>query len=380
MLNALRGLTGNISQALGNPFGSASRSTSFNTPSQTTRQPASSSPRGFTLDNWALSSGLVRANDGRHYVTPESLNDFYRREAEKRLSSLYGPAPQQLSAPVGSSGGGVAGYNLPQYQAPKVPQLSEKELTEMSQRYANLQVDPQIESLRRMIGEAQAASEREREMVQSAYDRGLKDLDKTTKEHQRAGSVTMARRNIYDSGMATDLANRIDRTSEQIQGQQTDEYNRAIEAIARELALVEKHNREQEQALEARRGEMAQALLADLMRDERSRADMLSQRDFDNWATRQQLAMQAAPRAYGGSSGGAVGTALEEGVPDFEGLVRAAAWQQLFGGRNPESLSPAHQYAIGYYDPYRQPVNMPGSIPGQTYYGGNVNLGAALGR
>lgn len=253
-----------------------------------------------------------------------------------------------MQQPQGNTGGYYAGgYGLPAYEPYVPPMKSRAELEEMAKLYAELEINPQLEILDRLIEEARLSSQGERETVSGAKDEGLANLAKTVESQHRGLSDTAVKRGIYDSGEAKNTSTRLDLKHQEAEGQATQDYGRVVNAIAQELAQLEKHNRGQKEQLTERKGKIQSSMLNELMLNERSRQDMLGQQDFNNYVTRQGLAMQAAPKYYAGGGGSSA-------VQNFGNLAEQFAWQQVLGGKDIKTLPTALQFAMGYHDPYKK--------------------------
>ena len=204
----------------------------------------------------------------------------------------------------GSGGMSAAQYKLPAQPKPEIPMLSLDEMMDIINRRVGLMIDPELEALRRGLEEARLSHQRQVGGVTSGYEEARQQLGKMGEQHQREGASTMRRRGIYDSGLAMDLANRLQRQTAQHGAKLETEQSRVLTDLAEALALHEKQTDKQVQALEGRRGDLAQSLLDEMQQQERARKDQLEQKAFENWMAQQsmqhqiwQANQQAAARA-----------------------------------------------------------------------------------
>lgn len=226
------------------------------------------------------------------------LTAFPHKAAEKAYKSGLGASAPAFSPVGGMGGGGVGGgvaattYKAPKKPKPKIPTLSLDEMMDIINRRVGLMIDPQIEGLRRGIEEERRAHESRVGETKAGYEEARGQLEKMAQAHQRQGADTMARRGLYDSGMAIDLANRIQRQTAEHGLKLENEQARILADLAEYLATRERATTEEIQGLEGRRGEWAQSLLAEMQQQERSRKDSLEQQAFENWLAEQAMQHQ----------------------------------------------------------------------------------------
>lgn len=262
-------------------------------------------------------------------------------------------APAALPGATGGGGGGGGGYapssfNMPSFEPPPVPMLSLDEMMDIINRRVGLMIDPQIEGLRRGIEEERVAHESRVGETKAGYEEARGQLEKMAQAHQRQGADTMARRGLYDSGMAVDLANRIQRQTAEHGLKLENEQARILADLAEYLATRERHTTEQIEGLEGRRGEWVQSLLDEMQQRERDRQDRLEQQAFENWLSQTAMEQQiwqanqaAAAAASRGSapSGPNYGDILKQ--MELAAIMSLPAQQQqrylLLG---PQALSP----------------------------------------
>ena len=226
----------------------------------------------------------------------------------------------------GGGGGGVATYKAPKKPKPKIPTLSLDEMMDIINRRVGLMIDPQIEALRRGLEEERLAHERRVGDVGASYEKAREQLRKTGQQQQREGASSMRKRGLYDSGIALDLANRIQR---QISGRQAElesEQARALSELADYLALRERQIGDEIKEFEGQRGQWSQSLLDEMQQQERSRKDSLEQQAFENWLAEQAMQHQIwqsnqAARAAAARSGGA------PRAPTFKDILDQAMMQ-----------------------------------------------------
>lgn len=223
-------------------------------------------------------------------------------------------APAALPGATGGGGGGGGGYapssfNMPSFEPPPVPMLSLDEMMDIINRRVGLMIDPQIEGLKRGIEEERVAHESRVGETKAGYEEARGQLEKMAQAHQRQGADTMARRGLYDSGMAVDLANRIQRQTAEHGLKLENEQARVLADLAEYLATRERATTEEIQGLEGRRGEWVQSLLDEMQRQERDRQDRLEQQAFENWLSQTAMEQQIwqanqAARARGSAPSG----------------------------------------------------------------------------
>jgi len=214
--------------------------------------------------------------------------------------------------------------------------MSLDEMMEIVNRRVGLMVDPEIEALTRALEEAYLAAERQRGGVSAGYEQAMQDLERMTQGAYRAGSETMVRRGLYDSGLAQDVATRVGQEGQRLGAQIGGERARALANIEADLAQREKFTTEQKASLEKRRGELAADLLAEL------------QRYQDELAFNQALALrQQALQEQLGQWRMSQPTATYR-EPDYEAVLANQAYQKLLEGAGFSALTPEEQWAIGY--------------------------------
>jgi hypothetical protein len=215
----------------------------------------------------------------------------------------HNPAGKAYESGIGSSaspafayspGGGYApsSFNMPSFEPPPVPMLSLDEMMDIINRRVGLMIDPQIEGLRRGIEEERGAHERRVGETKEGYQEARGQLVKMGQQAQREGASSMVKRGIYDSGMAMDLANRIQRQTAEHGLKLENEQARILADLAEYLATRERHTTEQIEGLEGRRGEWVQSLLDEMQRQERDRQDRLEQQAFENWLSQTAMEQQ----------------------------------------------------------------------------------------
>ena len=173
-------------------------------------------------------------------------------------------------------------------------------------RRVGLMIDPQIEGLRRGIEEERRAHESRVGETKAGNEEARGQLEKMAQAQQRQGADTKARRGLYDSGMAIDMANRIQRQNAEHGLKLENEQARILADLAEHLATRERATTEEIQGLEGRRGEWGQSLLDEMQRQERDRQDRLEQQAFENWLSQtamEQQVWQANQAARAAASG-----------------------------------------------------------------------------
>ena len=226
----------------------------------------------------------------------------------------------------GGGGGGAATYKAPKKPKPKIPTLSLDEMMDIINRRVGLMIDPQIEALRRGLEEERLAHERRVGDVGASYEKAREQLRKTGQQQQREGASSMRKRGLYDSGIALDLANRIQRHIGERQAELESEQARALSELADYLALRERQIGDEIKEFEGQRGQWSQSLLDEMQRQERSRKDSLEQQAFENWLAEQAMQHQIwqsnqAARAAAARSGGA------PRAPTFKDILDQAMMQ-----------------------------------------------------
>jgi len=207
------------------------------------------------------------------------------------------PSSDQPTTPgqqPGSQQSFQSGFQQSQFQGtmPAPEMMSLDEMMEIVNRRAELMTQPKIDALGRQLEEEQLSGERRKGELESDYQRALRDLEGQQMGAQQITSQAMARRNVYDSGMAADLANRIARSGMQMGLQLSQEQSRVLADLAEYLDLRTRHTNEEITELMGYRGQMAADLLAEMHNEQQNRRDMLAQREFENWLANESLNLQ----------------------------------------------------------------------------------------
>jgi hypothetical protein len=249
---------------------------------------------------------------GQTRYPEDYLTRFPHNPAMKAYASGIGSSASPAfaySVSGSGGGGGASSFKMPAQPKIEVPTLSLDEMMDIINRRVGLMIDPQIEGLRRGIEEERVAHESRVGETKAGYEEARGQLEKMAQAHQRQGADTMARRGLYDSGMAVDLANRIQRQTAEHGLKLENEQARILADLAEYLATRERATTEEIQGLEGRRGEWVQSLLDEMQRQERDRQDRLEQQAFENWLSQTAMEQQIwqanqAARARGAAPSG----------------------------------------------------------------------------
>ncbi|NLI05370.1 MAG: hypothetical protein GX483_08950 [Actinomycetaceae bacterium] len=263
------------------------------------------------------------------------FTQFATPQTQKAYLSGLGIQPQTQSdllkelmaksSGVGGVGGGS--YKLPEPPKPQVPTLSLDQMMDIINRRVGLMVDPQIEGLRRGLEEERVAHQARVGDVKAGYEDARAQLQKMGEANLRQGATTMRKRGLYESPMAVDLANRIQRQTAEHGLKLEDEQARILADLAEYLATRERATTEEIQALEGRRGEWAQSLLDEMEQRERDRRDRLEQQAFENWLA--QEAMKHQVWQANRPSRGASSASTQVGYKDILEQLQMAALMSM---------------------------------------------------
>lgn len=250
-----------------------------------------------------------------------------------------------LASPNNTTSGGF-NFSMPSFKPPEIPTLSLDEMMDIVNRRVDLLINPRLESTRRQLEEEKVAGERVKGDIQAGWKDAKENVKKTGEEYQREGSSTMRKRGIYDSGMAVELSNQIQRTMMD-QGAKVDtEQARALGDLAEYLLLRERHTNEEINELMGQKGEWAASLLDEMHSKERDRKDRLEQQHFENWLQQQAMAFEIARANRPSGPQGPQG-------PNYSDLMTQMKFEALqkfqkFGMRG---LSEHDRYMLGW-DPF----------------------------
>ncbi len=236
-----------------------------------------------------------------------------------------------LRSMQGGGGGGHAAtpFNMPSWEPPQVPMLSLDEMMDIINRRVGLMINPQVEGLRRGIEEERGAHERRVGETKEGYEEARGQLQKMGEQQQREGASSMRKRGLYDSGLAMDLANRIQRQVGEHGLKLENEQARVLADLAEYLSTRERHTEEQIQGLEGRRGEWSQSLLEEMERQERDRRDRLEQQAFENWLSQTAMEQQIWQANQAAQAQAARASAATPKTPGFNDILQQMQMQAL---------------------------------------------------
>ncbi len=180
-------------------------------------------------------------------------------------------------------------YTSPTFK-PSIEQsglMSLDEMMDIINRRTELATQPRLDALERSREEQQLSGQRRLGEVSAAYDQSRQDLHSDVNLWQQQGAQTMARRGIYDSGLAFKLGNQIAQKGLEKGMQLGQEQSRQLADIAEYLDLQTRHNFEEIQSIMGEKAMMAHTLLDELRMEQQQRGDMLAQREFENWLAHQ---------------------------------------------------------------------------------------------
>lgn len=272
---------------------------------------------GYNYADYGMPQDTWMSFGGQSYTKPIAAG---AGAAKSKIQDLM----NQLNTWAGGGGGG-GGYaptpfNMPSWEPPQVPMLSLDEMMDIINRRVGLMINPQVEGLRRGIEEERGAHERRVGETKEGYEEARGQLQKMGEQQQREGASSMRKRGLYDSGLAMDLANRIQRQVGEHGLKLENEQARVLADLAEYLSTRERHTEEQIQGLEERRGEWSQSLLEEMERQERDRRDRLEQQAFENWLSQtamEQQIWQANQAAQAAASRASMATPKTAGFNDI---------------------------------------------------------------
>jgi len=253
----------------------------------------------------------------------EDVMERYLRYTQFRQPPTTQQPPATQLSPRPAPAVYTGGYDFSPFQW-EMPTFNRDQMRDMARRRASLIIDPQIEALQRAIEQARVSAEAQRGEVQAGYRIAQEDLERMGQQHQREGAERMQRRGLYDSGMAIDMAGRIDKGTREGAERLGTEKARALGAIAGDLALQERHTEEQRGGLAARRGEWEADLLA-----------QMEQQAFQNHMAEQEMGLRiwqanlAAQQAAARQAAAQVAGPIAPSFSDILNQYRLATLEQL---------------------------------------------------
>jgi hypothetical protein len=165
--------------------------------------------------------------------------------------------------------------------------MSLDEMMDVINRRTELATQPRLEALDRQREETMYSTKRRVNEVSDAYNQARNELTRDTNLQQQRGAQTMARRGIYDSGLAAHLGNQIARSGLSMGLKLGQEQARQLADIAEYLDLQTRHNMEEIKSIMGEKGMMAATLLDEMRLEQQARGDMLAQQEFENWLAHQ---------------------------------------------------------------------------------------------
>lgn len=229
-----------------------------------------------------------------------------------------------------------SGYQIPSTPEFKAPTYNRAEMLQMARTKAGLVIDPQIEALQRALENARQQLAAHRERFGEGYRVAQEGLRQQGQQYQREGSELMSRRGLYDSGMAADLANRIQREQMARGERLSGEHARSLSDLADYESLYGRQTDEQIAGLEARRGEWEKSIM-----------DEMEQAAFQRQMAEQEMAMRLWQAQLQAQQAAARQAAQPRG-PDYQQMLLDEAYRQLLQGATPTSLAPQYRYALGW--------------------------------
>ncbi len=266
---------------------------------------------GYSAPDYGALPG-IEAPDRPDYASPDygALPGIEARplpQPDPRVDMPEMPEFTPVAPPAGSGGAGhtampaVGTTSAPQaegYERAAMPEfapdrfegempdpelMSLEEMKEYVEKRSSLRYDPQIESLKRELEVAEMEGERTRGEIEAAYKGAIREIDKTTYREQQRGASTMAARNVYDSGMAADLATRISHRAQALGMQVEQEQARQLADLGEYLNLQKRHTREEIHQIMGEKATFAETALHEMKMDQQDRTDRLRQEEFQNW-------------------------------------------------------------------------------------------------
>lgn len=286
---------------------------------------------GLPMDTWMHYGGTS-------YTTPISKGYSAGRAAASADQNALANLLKSLSQASRASVGGYAPstFKLGEPPKPEVPMLTLDEMMDIINRRVGLLVDPQIEALRRNLEEEKAAHKSRVGETRASYEEAREQLQKMGQEHQRQAASTMRKRGIYDTGLAMDLSNRLQRQTSEHGAKLETELARVLDDLAEYIATRERHIGEQIEGLEGRRGEWAQSLLEEMESRERDRRDRLEQQAFENWLAQQSMAHQVWQANQQARAAAARASASTSRGPSFQDILDQMKLQYMLTNMSPE--------------------------------------------
>jgi nucleoid-associated protein YgaU len=174
--------------------------------------------------------------------------------------------------------------NVPQWQQ------TPEQMMEQAERYASLQVDPQLQALQRALEQAIANAQAQEERIRAAYAGVPAALERAEQKQAAADLESAISRGAGRSGVVDWLAAQRQEYYNQALSEMKAKEAAELTAVANALGLTQQQAREQQQQLEALRGTLTQQHLAALQ-------DLGYQRALEGWQNQTALAQQLASMA-----------------------------------------------------------------------------------
>lgn len=191
------------------------------------------------------------------------------------------------------------GSNIPMPQFAPPMSLSEQ-MAEIDRRVQLLTGGP-LQALQHQLEMDQLSGERRKGEVKEAYGEAYEELQAEGKLGKQSAAEMMARRGIYDSGMAADVANRISLQTQKLGVKLKTEEARVLADIAEYLDLRQRHTTDEIKRIMGEAGVMAESMLHEMRMEERNRQDRIATVTFEAHLARQAADVNAwqAISSYG---------------------------------------------------------------------------------
>ncbi len=319
-------------------------------------------PRTTTPTKTSTSTAPVTSRS----TAPVSNNNYYKDEDDfRRMNGLsprsssqsnsYSQPQNNYNNMANNFSQALSQYSLPYEQAlrdllasaPKYSAPSEEALLDQATQYANLQIDPAIEALKRVMEQNRLSADSQRDSINANYASFEDTANRMLQEAANAALESAISRGGGRSGAVEWLTNKQQApVMEQMTNVQADRTAR-LNAIADALALSESQGNEQLQSYEERRGQLTSSQLEAL----RQLTQAQAQGNWQNMFNAVQSLSNAATQANQFAEQAALARLPYYAQTESERQNNLLNWTQLMG-EVPSQL-PGSSNTAGLVQPLR---------------------------
>ncbi len=198
----------------------------------------------------------------------------------------YTAGPDPVMNPTGTPANSWTSPNFnPTQPAPQMMTLDE--MIDIINRKTELSTKPRLDALDRSRETMMYEGNRRMNTIDQAYQGARQDMVSDVNRAQQQTSQTMARRGIYDSGLAQKLGTQIARQGLKMGLQLGEKQAQELADVAEFIHLQQKHNMDEIQSIMGEKALMAASFLDEMRMEQQARGDMLAQQEFENWLNHQ---------------------------------------------------------------------------------------------